>query len=87
MYKFNEWDKQQSYVKVVGIVNNVKNVKDEIKRKHIDIILIYLNIFQIEKVLELKEINTKIIPKSIILILDELNLSKELKSIWLSFKK
>lgn len=68
-----------SNAKVVGIVNNVKNIKDEIKRKHIDIILIYLNISQIEKVLELKEINTKITPKSIILILDKLNLSKEVK--------
>lgn len=75
----NEVNNASENVRFVGIVNNVKNLKDEIKRKHIDIILIYLNTSQIEKILNLKEINAKITPKSIILILDELKLKKELK--------
>lgn len=75
----NEVNSKNENVRFVGVVNNVKNLKNEIKRKHIDIILIYLNISQVEKILNLKEVNTKITPKSTILILDELNLNKQLK--------
>lgn len=80
MELINELNNNNENIKFVGIVNNVKYLKHELKKKHIDIILIYLNTSQIKNILNLKEINTKITSKSIILILDELNLNTKLKN-------